>query len=366
MSLAIVLQEQKYETPNQLNYYESIIRAIALHFKHTPIFLLATKTCQYNKQVTAENFISLPLLYSDDRLLTSLRNNAIIKKNVKKHGVTQIIFINQLPSFTPKISYRFIAFNNYWERYNRTSTIYKHLIKRKLINQLLTAQSIIQVNTFIRPDLLEHVAIISKVHTLIADCTFTNIKLTDEVDKQQEHPLMPDKKMPHLLFLCNDIADDSLVTVLKIFSVFKKWQRSNMKLVMVNFSNRKDTLFLTKLSSFSFKADVDYVTTNTINDLESLIKEAFLLLLPFGINDLEGYVFNAMANGIPTLTKENEITKQLLSDANLLIIDDAVKNIGQQISLLYKDERLKKRIGLSLQQKYGTFEINKQLAQLLV
>lgn len=49
---------------------------------------------------------------------------------------------------------------------------------------------------------------------------------------------------------------DPLITLLKAFSHFKKWQQSNMKLVLAGAANRKTKKLKDKLGTYKYREDV--------------------------------------------------------------------------------------------------------------
>lgn len=60
----------------------------------------------------------------------------------------------------------------------------------------------------------------------------------------------------YFLFTGNIYPPDQLILLLKAFSHFKKWQLSNMKLVLAGPTNKKTAKLKEKLATYKYKEDV--------------------------------------------------------------------------------------------------------------
>ena len=136
----------------------------------------------------------------------------------------------------------------------------------------------------------------------------------------------------------------NLMNLLKAFSVFKKRQQTNMKLVLAGRLAWKYESFKEKLKSFKYRNDV--VMTGYVDDKElfQLIGSAYGMVYP---SLLEGFgvpVLEAMQCDVPVITSANSSMQEIAKDAALYVDANSHNNIADKMMLLYKDENLRKEL----------------------
>jgi len=136
----------------------------------------------------------------------------------------------------------------------------------------------------------------------------------------------------------------NLMNLLKAFSVFKKRQQTNMKLVLAGRLAWKYESFKEKLKSYKYRNDV--VMTGYVDDKElfQLIGSAYGMVYP---SLLEGFgvpVLEAMQCDVPVITSANSSMQEIAKDAALYVDANSHNNIADKMMLLYKDENLRKEL----------------------
>jgi len=137
---------------------------------------------------------------------------------------------------------------------------------------------------------------------------------------------------------------ENLINLLKAFSVFKKKQASNWKLVLTGKSTRSYKEFAASLQTYKYRDDV--IITNQLNDeeLSGTLGSAYALVYPSFEKDFAGPVLEAMASRIPVITSADSSMQELAKDA-ALYCDPADHNaIAEQMLIMYKDENLRGRL----------------------
>ncbi len=136
----------------------------------------------------------------------------------------------------------------------------------------------------------------------------------------------------------------NLVNLLKAFSLFKKRQRSAMKLVLSGRLAWKYDGFLQDLRNYKYRDDV--VLTGYVEDKElaEITAAAYAMVYPslhegFGVPVLE-----AMRSGVPVITSENSSMQEIAGDAALYANPVLPASIAEQMMLIYKDESLRKTL----------------------
>lgn len=145
-------------------------------------------------------------------------------------------------------------------------------------------------------------------------------------------------------FLCCGFMHPELnpVTVLKGFSIFKKRQRSNMKLVFVGDLGIKHKSFTQSLKTYRYRDEVRIAEPLDEDELIKITGSAYavfsLSLQRFDISVLE-----VMKCGVPLITSALPAS-EVVKDAALYVDTMSVEDIANKMMLIYKDENLRKEL----------------------
>ena len=136
----------------------------------------------------------------------------------------------------------------------------------------------------------------------------------------------------------------NLMNLLKAFSIFKKKQQSNMKLMLAGRLAWKYDSFLESLKTYKYRSDVVMTGYLDEKDLVKVIGSAYALVYPslwegFGVPILE-----AMKCNVPVITSSNSPMQEIAKDAALYIDPSDHNDIADKMMLLYKDEALRKKL----------------------
>lgn len=143
----------------------------------------------------------------------------------------------------------------------------------------------------------------------------------------------------------------NLVTLLKAFSIFKKWQQSNMKLVLIGKLLGNNSAFEKLLNTYKHKADVVLLGHLSPSQLAPILGAAYVCVYPSLYEGFGLPIIEAMQCGVPVITSNNSSMQEAGGSAALYANPNSEQDIAQQMQLLYKDETLcQKHIILGLQQ----------------
>ena len=128
-------------------------------------------------------------------------------------------------------------------------------------------------------------------------------------------------------------------TLLKAFSIFKKWQQTSVQLLIAGRieSNYEDE-FAQKIESYKYKSDVKLLDPFG-NELLHLLQAAYALVLP-GLDATGLNILNAFRAEVPVITSGDNIFHEAVSGAFLPAIF-SVDELSRQMINLYRDERLR-------------------------
>jgi glycosyltransferase involved in cell wall biosynthesis len=219
----------------------------------------------------------------------------------------------------------------------------KH-VKRLISGWLKRASAVIATNELMHQELTNDYAVsdekIRIIHPGLPDRnTFAGV---------EEHPDDIDA------FFFADIGSggiNQVFSVLKAFSLFKKWQRSTFGLKLYT-TNCDEGEVKKLLSNYKYRSSVEHVTEHNVIKLP-FIEQAFALI--FIGQDLPVKALAAMKKGVPVITVEDIIPVALFGDA-VLYAKNTIDDMASKMMQVYKDEQLFKSLSLKGQaraQKYS-------------
>lgn len=135
---------------------------------------------------------------------------------------------------------------------------------------------------------------------------------------------------------------NSLVNLLKAFSIFKKMQKSNMQLLIVPQSEILKE-FTETLRLYKFKSEVRLLDDRSKKKLVQLMSSAYAVISPFERSDYTG-VLEAINCHVPVIANQDEELQEVCG-AVILYVNAADHNdIADKLMLVYKDENLRRRL----------------------
>jgi len=147
------------------------------------------------------------------------------------------------------------------------------------------------------------------------------------------------------IFHLNQSAKQDAIQVLKAFSIFKKWQKSSLKLVITGSDP------LPELDTYKLRDQVIKLNDLNIETIASLTASAF------GMIDMSNGTFglNALQAGVPLITLDTLPQRNLYGDAAVYAMLHH-KELSEKMMMLYKDESAKEeriRNGIALAANYS-------------
>jgi len=136
----------------------------------------------------------------------------------------------------------------------------------------------------------------------------------------------------------------NLMNLLKAFSVFKKRQQTNMKLVLAGRLAWQYETFTKSLQSYKYRNDV--VMTGYVEEAElaRIIGSAYGLIYPSLFEGFGVPVLEAMRCEVPVITSAGSAMQEIAGDAALYADAESHTAIAEKMMRLYKDEQLRKEL----------------------
>ncbi len=145
-------------------------------------------------------------------------------------------------------------------------------------------------------------------------------------------------------FMCNVEGTnyETLMGLLKAFSTFKKWQHSNMKLLLYGsffFAQKEE--WMEKLNTYKYRDDVLLLREAEVNNHAALLASAYAYIhTPLYDEDVMP-LLQAMGCETPPISFTTESAKEYAKEAAIWIETNNYGQLGEKMILLYKDETLR-------------------------
>ena len=140
----------------------------------------------------------------------------------------------------------------------------------------------------------------------------------------------------YFIYPVDEYSAAHTLTVLKAFSQLKKWQKTSMKLVLLNETHSEE--IVSDFKNYKYRDEVRIILPKEKN-ADSLIGHAFAVIF-FSVYDAVLHPFHAMMNKVPVIAAENEINKSLFAKG-ALYTDITATALAERMQMLYKDEQYK-------------------------
>ncbi len=157
---------------------------------------------------------------------------------------------------------------------------------------------------------------------------------------------------------------EQTVTVLKAFSIFKKWQLSEMQLLIIDAAGQEEKL-KQRLSAYKFR---DHVKITGHKDVVSILSSAYAVIFMPDTENAQNEMLLCLTSGTPVIVPSGEYYKSIFSNA-ASYADADEKTIAEKMMLLYKNENWRNELihsGLALAKKLQWPHIARQLWQAII
>lgn len=138
-----------------------------------------------------------------------------------------------------------------------------------------------------------------------------------------------------------NVSSQHLINTLKAFSQFKKWQKSNMLLVIWgNSVMTKQTKLL--LETYRYRNDVLIMDDNSdINEYVGILASAMAMIYMPAYKISSIWVAEAMQSGIPVIATPSALLSEISRDTVLVCDSGNIDKLAGEMVKLYKDEKFR-------------------------
>jgi len=258
---------------------------------------------------------------------------------LKKYGADVLVNIGGDASLRTKIPQLLCAgnlrFADHPKEYTRTELLF---LKSYFPKYLAKVKAIITPSHAVKDEISKKFTVAAEkvhaIHTSIGN----EYKPLEWEQKEQVKDGYADGR-EYFLFTGGFEEKNELLTVLKAFSHFKKWQRSNMKLIVTG--DVSGAAMNERLGKYKFRDDV-VVLENITAQQEAKLLAAAYAFIHVPLYDASGsVVLKALKAGTPVIASDTPSIKEIAGDA--VVYTDVANDemLGAQMISLHKDEALR-------------------------
>ncbi len=222
-------------------------------------------------------------------------------------------------------------------------TSHLQFYKRYTPRFLKKAAAVATVSAFSRQDILSHYPVPPEKLSVVYSAVKEGFRPIDPAEQDQVRQKHTDGKL-YFIYAGSIHPRKNLVNLLKAFSLFKKRQQTNWKLVLAGRLAWKNDAFLTLLKTYKYRDDVVLTGYLPEEELVKLVASSYALVYPslfegFGVPVLEG-----MRCGVAVLTSSGTAMEEIAGSAALYFQPEDPASIAEQMMRIYKDEDLREQL----------------------
>lgn len=320
--------------------YETLRRMVADHPEHEFIFIFDRP---YNRRFVFADNVKAVVTGPPARhpILWKLWYDIKVPVILRKHKADVFVSCDGFCSLSTKVPQCMVLHDLSFLHY--PAFIKKsHLIfhKRYTPKFLAKARSIATVSLFSRNDILAQYRVNKdKIQVVYSAAKEIFQPVSRDVKERIKEKYTDGKE--YFLYTGAIHPRKNLMNLLKAFSVFKKKQKSNLKLVLAGRLAWKFDSFVDALKTYKYRDDVLLTGYLPEEELVKLTASAYAMVYTslwegFGVPVLE-----AMRCEVPVITSSNSAMQEITKEAALYANPDNYHSIADQMLLLYKDESVR-------------------------
>lgn len=220
----------------------------------------------------------------------------------------------------------------------RRSNILEFARKRLTGTLMLEAKKIVTFSEFVKQEIVNNYKIGDEKISVVSTSALPYfIPLTWQ--QREEAKEQYSNGFEYFVCAADFMSDTNLLNILKAFSIFKKWQKSNMKLVIVGNTKTGSRADELRLVNYKYRNDICLSGKLEIKQWATVLGGAYSLISPSNPEATNLPVIESMQCQVPVIKFENNPV-QSAQNAGQTISGD----IAEQMKTVFKDEQFRKKL----------------------
>ncbi len=344
----LIAIDARYLYDDEMNVYKTFTREIFLTLAlqqstHQFLFILDKQNAEENNFAANVNQIVItpkPKNYLTYKWWYHVRLPITLKKYKAD------VFIGSYGLLSGKTTARQILLLHDLSFLHKNANHPRHSVlfyKKNTAENLQNASAIIAVSESIKDELSKAFSL-KAVSPIVCNSAVINEFIPIEWNKKEEIKKKYAGGCDYFLLSYNNQTASQFIMVLKAFSIFKKWQRSNMKMVVI--ANSLSTIQdqLQKLDTYKHKHDIILLEQLSISQCAELKAAAYTFIHPVLYEGFSYNVLKAMKCGTPSIAFDIEAVKEVAGDTALYATPSDAASLAEQMKIIYKNENLRSQL----------------------
>lgn len=262
---------------------------------------------------------------------------------LKKHKADVFICTSGLCSLTTSIPQVLVvpnlAFLHNAVFFSKDSLSFYGYFTRRFLKK---AKVIAALTNFIKEEIISTYNIPARKITVIGSAADSSFKplYWEEREKVKEQYA---QSCEYFVFTGSLNPAKELMNLLKAFSIFKKWQKTNMKLVVILQAGEYNDQ-AKKINSYKYKNDIFFAENLSKHELTQVTGGAYAMIFPSLYEGFGVAVLEAMQSEVPVITSSHSSMSEIAGDAALYANSESPEEIADQMKRIFKDEQLRNKL----------------------
>lgn len=246
---------------------------------------------------------------------------------------------------------KFIAWHHRW--FYQLFT--KHFLQK--------AKAVVTVSAFSKADIIQQYQIPTEKISVVTGAARKGFHPISWQEKEQVKDSYADGR-EYFLFIGGIHPRKNLMNLLKAFSLFKKWQHSNMKILIAGRLAWQYGEVLTKLKSYKYRDDVVLLDYLPEEQLMKITASAYAMVYPSFFEGFGLPIIEAMQSGVPVISSNTSSMPEVGGDIALYANPNSPDDIAKQMLNLYRDESMRNNLAEKGIERAALFNWNRSAEQL--
>jgi len=222
----------------------------------------------------------------------------------------------------------------------------KHLLwfyKRCLAKFIQKAKVVCTVSEFSKQEIMRQYKVAEKK---IQNTGSAANPIFKPIDSQERENIKEEfaNGCEYFVFIGGIHPKDNLMNLLKAFSIFKKWQKTNMKLLVAGRSTPQVNDTIEKLKTFKYRNEVKMLGYLPEDTLAKVVAAAYAMVYPVFFEGFAVTIGEAMQCEVPVITSDKSSMREIGGEAALYADPSNTEEIAAQMKTIFKDEQLRSKL----------------------
>ncbi|MBA4141188.1 MAG: glycosyltransferase family 4 protein [Segetibacter sp.] len=261
---------------------------------------------------------------------------------LKKYKADVFISPDGFCSLTTNVPQVLVIHDLAFLHYPKLIKNYLWFYKRYIPRSIKKAKVLCTVSKFLKQDIIKHYKVAEEKIWNVGSAANPVFKPVDWQERENIKNNFSDG-CEYFVFIESGYSEKKLINLVKAFSIFKKWQKTNMKLLLAGKFAYQYKDFIEKLKTYKYRDDVKMLCVHD-DELAKAMAAAYALVLPTLYEGFSVRVIEAMQCEVPIIISDKSSMREVAGEAALYADPLNPEEIAAQMKMIFKDEQLRSKL----------------------